>query len=135
MAVNPNAPVAPTAAAKISCGERYNNMIGKLAGRTFGLVNGLQFKEGNGALAKTCKVFASFLMTATIVPLVALFAAAGVAKVLSCLCGAVRKPPAAAATAALDAATAAAAATATATAALDAATAATAAGAPPAAAA
>ena|SRR3989344_1307058 len=76
---------------------RYNNLIKKLAGSTFQVVNTLSTERVQSTAAKAGRVFAAFLLTATIVPLVGLCIAAVVHTVFTAiaqfLCGKTRPTP------------------------------------------
>src|SRR3989344_9024317 len=82
-----NGAIYPTLCAKFKPGESiYNEQIGKLSGKTFRLVNILQTKVDDSFIARIGKIFASFLLVATIFPLVGLFATAGAASLYRHIC-------------------------------------------------
>ena len=60
--------------------QKFNQGVDKVSGKTFEFVAKLKTTHADSTFAKVGKIFAAFLGTATILPLVGLFAAAGAVK-------------------------------------------------------
>ena len=80
-----NAAAQPSCFANLT--TKYNELVHKVAGKTFEVVKKVELQDDDGIFSRITKVMTAFLATATIVPMVGLFLAKAVVNVYETIMG------------------------------------------------